>query len=173
MSIPHLLSRKAMGGAALASFLAVASVAMGCFNVDPPQGTLEECVKNGGLCLPAGECVPSGGQVTGGCFFGQGDAECCQGSPPQPSADDCEGQGGLCVVASDCVPGKGYFTVKGASCGAPDHACCVPHAVCGDATFECCGTNAGGYRYPETCDNGVIGCPEFSAPQPLGSCQNK
>jgi hypothetical protein len=165
-----LFSRTLLSGAALASFVAAAAIFTGCFNVDPPTGTLDECNKNGGLCLPVGQCALSGGKVRGACYFGEGDAECCEASPPQPDAHDCAGQGGLCVELADCYPAKGYTPVEGADCGGgPSRACCLPHAVCGDAPFVCCTVLF--TRYPILCDHGTFSCPPSSFPTSPSKCK--
>ena len=167
----NLLARPFSVGAALAALMSAALVfGSGCFNVDPPTGTLDECVKSGGVCLPEGQCVPSGGKVSTGCFFGDGNAECCMPPAKVAGDDSCPGQGGLCTVGIDCINGKGYFTVKSADCGTQGEirACCVPYNTCGDPNFDCC-SNVGA-KYPAACDEGKVVCTQGTQ-KPVGSCQ--
>ena len=126
-----------------------------------------DCEKAGGICVPQGDCAASGGTVPGAsnCYSDEGPAECCVGSKAEAMATSCVDQGGICLPSLDCQAGHGYFSVQDRDCGDALHACCLPHLLCGDQAFDCCG----GALYSASCDQGVLSCTS-GVREVLGTC---
>jgi hypothetical protein len=121
------------------------------------------CESQGGVCLPQGSCAGAGGTVgsLGGCAFSDGPAECCIPAAPTGSRSSCAGYGGVCAPIGGCDDSGGYFAASSDAgtepmcAGAPEYACCVPHAQCGADTLTCC---SGGATFSPACDMGVLFC---------------
>jgi len=143
---------------AAAAPLAAAALLAGCFNVTAPTGSRDECTNSGGLCVPTGDCVPAGGTVSTPCYLeGVETTECCMGpTPTKPTATTCADQGGLCVPLGACAAGRGYVSIVDFDCGQAEATCCLPRALCGEPSFQCC-SNSFLLDEPR-CDNGTIVC---------------
>jgi hypothetical protein len=131
-----------------------------------------DCVKADGICVPEGDCASSGGTVPGtsNCHSDDGPTECCMGKEPTPTATSCEGQGGICLPGTDCPLGHGYLPLNGGECAAANASCCIPHAVCGDQSFDCCAEDAGHAYHPARCDHGALVCEPNFDKSLLGAC---
>jgi hypothetical protein len=137
---------------------------------DLPLGKAPACKSAGGICVGAGSCVRYGGAVTlassaGGCSASEGAAECCIPAKPVTSPQDCQGQGGVCAPELTCGETDGWTSVDD-TCGGAGDVCCVPHAACGDATFDCC---AGTTHVAPQCSSGLLQCPRATTPCAAGS----
>jgi hypothetical protein len=158
----------------LASVL-LAAAAVGFAACTVPAGdalTIPDCIKAEGICVPEGDCATNGGTVPGtsDCHSDDGPSECCLGKKATAGATTCEAQGGVCLPGADCAPGRGYYSLQDLDCGAANYGCCIPHALCGDQSFDCCGEGAGVAYHPARCDNGALVCEPGFDKALLGSC---
>lgn len=148
---------------ALSTVVVATSGLSGCNGISPPTGDLIDCENAGGICFPTGDCAMSGGTVptqASNCYSDQGPTECCMAPAAKPDATSCAGQGGLCAPASDCWPGHGYYAASSDDCTGATVACCIPHAVCGDATIQCCAGGGAEALYVPACDHGKLVCTQ-------------
>ncbi len=129
------------------------------------------CAAEGGICVAVGDSARQGGAVApsspGGCFFDDGDAECCVPPPAKPGATTCSETGGICAPIGGCLAVEGYLTTIDDGCEFQGlFACCVPHDRCGDQTIDCCDGDA---VFNPACDDGEFVCVA-GQPEPVGSC---
>jgi len=161
---------RGLAAAALLAVAVVGSPACSIPGADPLA--IPDCVKAEGICVPEGDCAPSGGVVPGtsNCHSDDGPTECCLGKKPVAGATTCEGQGGVCLPGADCAPAHGYYPLQGVDCGGANDGCCIPHALCGDQSFDCCGEGAGHAYHPARCDHGALVCEPGFDKSLLGTC---
>lgn len=140
-------------------------------DTDPPP---TNCKDAGGICTGAanacgrGQALPN---FASDCVFDDGPGICCKAPPEQPTGDNCRSLGGVCAPVGGCYMTDGYLT-SAPPCSAnfgPSYVCCVPEAVCGPATSECCDTST---VYVTSCVHGVETCDGLPGTTmvPIGTC---